>query len=313
MRTALFVLALALTLTPLAVAHAQDGGPPPEYRPLVDSALDEFDAGHWAEARALFERAHTMFPNARTLRGIGMAAFELRDYVAARRALEAALVETRRSLTDEQRAQVTDLVTRARVFVGDFGVGPAPEGSTLDVDGVPTTPDGDLTSHATLPLAVGAHDVVLRAPDGRSARAQVTVHGGETAELSLAIGVPEPVATGPSETRAPPRPPPPSSDPGPGPWILVGAGGAALIAGAVLVGLGASEADAVNGAPAGTEWADLAPRYDRIVPYEGIGIALLAIGAGCVAGGLAWQLGSSSGSSASVAIGPGSLSVRGSF
>lgn len=298
-------------------ASAQDGGPPPEYRGIVDSALDEFDAGHWAEARALFERAHAIFPNARTLRGMGMAAFELRDYVAARRSLEASLTETRRSLTDEQRAQVTELVGRARVFVGDFRVGPAPAGSELDVDGVPTTPEGDLTTEATVPLAVGAHEITLRAPDGRSARAQITVHGGENTTLALAITDAAAADVAPPRDTDAPRdatPPaaPPRSDPGAGPWVLLVGGAVIAVAGAVLLGVGASDASSVTNAPRGTDWADLEAPYARATPLEVSGVVALVVGVGCAAGGLGWML-TSGPSSTQVSVGPGSLLVRGTF
>src|SRR5262249_43441282 len=60
---------------------------------LIADAVAEYDAGHFEEARALFRRAQAEAPSARTLRGIGMASFELRDYVEADRALAAALGE----------------------------------------------------------------------------------------------------------------------------------------------------------------------------------------------------------------------------
>jgi hypothetical protein len=309
----LFSSAFAFAATP---ARAQDDGPPPEYRGTIDSALEEFDAEHWAEARALFERAHAIFPNARTLRGMGMAAFELRDYVAARRNLEASLTETRRALTDEQRAQVSALVERARVFVGDFAIGPAPSGSQLDVDGAPTTVDGDLATHATVALTVGTHELTLRAPDGRTAHAQVTVHGGETTSLALAIDDTGSVATPPpvdearhpsDETPAPVR----SSDPGAGPWALAIAGGVVAIAGAVLLGVGASDASTVSNAAPMTEWADLEGAYARAQPLQITGGIALVVGVGLAVGGIVW-LAMPSGST-EVAIGPGSFALRGRF
>jgi len=58
-------------------------------------AVAEYEAGHYQEARALFRQAHEKSPTARTLRGIGMASFELRDYVEATRALTASLRDVR--------------------------------------------------------------------------------------------------------------------------------------------------------------------------------------------------------------------------
>ncbi len=312
----LWIAAVATAST----VHAQDDGPPPEYRATIDAALDEFDAQRWAEARALFERAHAMFPNARTLRGIGMAAYELRDYVAARSALERSLSETRRALTDEQRGQVGALLERARVFVGDFTFGPAPAGSVVDVDGVPTEAQGALEGTPSVALAVGAHEVVLRAPDGRVARAQVTVHGGEHGALALALpDEPAPALGDPARTA--------DASPGPGPeadaaapstpdvigsWVLIGLGGAAVVTGTVLLVLGADDASFVARAPAGTEWADLAARYDRAAPLQIAGGITLGVGVAAAAAGLVWRMVGGS-ERAQLSLGPGGLSLRGTF
>jgi hypothetical protein len=61
------------------------------YRDLVAEATREFSAGNFAEARTLFEQAHAAKPSARTLRGLGLTAYELRRYVQAVSELEAAL------------------------------------------------------------------------------------------------------------------------------------------------------------------------------------------------------------------------------
>jgi len=311
-------LVLVLLVPSLALAQGDDG-PPPEYRGIVDSALEEFDAQHWAEARALFERAHAIFPNARTLRGMGMAAFELRDYVAARRALESSLTDPRRALTAEQRAQVTELMTRARVFVGDFRIGPAPIGTVIDVDGAPATADGDLAAQASLPLAVGQHVVTLRATDGRISRAQITVHGGESAELALAIPSestpviePEPTPEPAPTPTTPPPPPPPSSSPPAWAWGLAIGGGVLVIAGAVLLGVGASDAATVSNAARGTEWADLAGPYSRATPLEVSGGVALGIGIAAAVVGIV-GLSLPTGEGTTVSVGPGSLLVRGTF
>jgi tetratricopeptide (TPR) repeat protein len=96
----------------LGVAQAEESTTPDadaRYRSTLKDALAEYDANHFEEARVLFRRAHEINPNARTLRGIGMASFELRDYVAAVRTLSAALVETRKPLSAEQRTHAQGL------------------------------------------------------------------------------------------------------------------------------------------------------------------------------------------------------------
>src|SRR5262245_44373834 len=62
---------------------AQSAAPakePAGYRQIVSRAVREFDAGNYAEARGLFNRAHELQPNARTHLGLGLAEFELRNY-----------------------------------------------------------------------------------------------------------------------------------------------------------------------------------------------------------------------------------------
>src|SRR4029453_8230163 len=85
---------------------------------LIGDAVAEYDAGHFQEARALFRQAHEKQPTARTLRGIGMCSFELRDYVEATRALTASLREQRRPLTSEQKRHAEALLARAATLVG---------------------------------------------------------------------------------------------------------------------------------------------------------------------------------------------------
>src|SRR5262245_44240118 len=89
-----WLLCCGWALSPRAQAQAS-GGDAAAYRSAVDDAVSEFAAGRFEEARALFKRAHQLSPNARTLRGLGMTAFELRAYVQAIRELRAALADTR--------------------------------------------------------------------------------------------------------------------------------------------------------------------------------------------------------------------------
>src|SRR6478609_282570 len=141
-------------------AAAQDPGETSQYRVMLEEAVSEYDAHRYEEARALFRRAHEISPNARTLRGIGMASFELREYIEALRALEGSLVEQRRALTAAQRQQVEGLLERTRAFVGRFTPHLVPEGTLLRVDGAPIS----LESDGTLLLSFGRHAVTAEAP-----------------------------------------------------------------------------------------------------------------------------------------------------
>jgi tetratricopeptide (TPR) repeat protein len=134
------------------IASAQDTGDA-AYRGAIDDAVQEFSAGHWEEARALFKRAHELSPNARTLRGMGMAAYEMRLYVQAIRELEAALRDTRKPLDAALRANVQQLIVKAREFVGRVRPEVQPAEAKLLIDGREPVfePDGGVL------LDVGTH------------------------------------------------------------------------------------------------------------------------------------------------------------
>jgi tetratricopeptide (TPR) repeat protein len=150
---------------------------------MLEEAVSEYDAHRYEEARALFRRAHDISPNARTLRGIGMADFELREYVEALRSLEAALVDKRRALTPSQRQQVETLVERTRAFVGRFFLKLSPKEIVLHVDGAPAAIETD----GSLLLSFGRHTLAAEAAGAASENREINVIGGERQELSFQL------------------------------------------------------------------------------------------------------------------------------
>lgn len=229
-------LSLALLGAGSGAARAQAGAEDDRHRQLLADAVAEYNAGRYAEARALFRQAHEGSPSARTLRGIGMAAFELREYVEALRALNAALEAESRPLTDEQRQHVDSLIARANAFVGRYRVRLSPDEASLSVDGAPARlePDG------TLVLNLGEHELVARCPGCTAETRTVRVRGGEEEEMSFELRAepaePEPAAGG--QVGGEPQwsvGPPPDADRERGsatPVLLLSMGGA-LAAGAL--------------------------------------------------------------------------------
>lgn len=174
------VIAVALGIAAPRRAQAEDAETP-QYHALLNEAVSEYDARRYEEARALFRRANDLSPNARTLRGIGMASFELREYVEALRALEGALVETRRPLTATQRQQVEGLLERTRAFVGHFMLRLTPKETVLNVDGAPVTLEAD----GAVLLSFGRHAVTAEAPGSILESRELNVIGGEREELTF--------------------------------------------------------------------------------------------------------------------------------
>jgi hypothetical protein len=154
-----------------------------EYRDVVARAVAEFSAGRWEEARSLFLRAHALWPSARTFRSLGMTSFELRTYGRALAELQAALDDTRRPLSEEQRAQVAALIEQTRAFVGRYRVHLSPEHAVLLVDGVAR----ELQSDGRLLLGVGRHELIARADRHTELRRTLDVQGNEDEAITLSL------------------------------------------------------------------------------------------------------------------------------
>jgi hypothetical protein len=157
------------------------------YETAIGDALQEYTAGRFAEARALFLRAHQLRPSARTLRGLGLVEYELRHYAEAMRILMRAQSDARNPLTDAQKQSAATLVKQMSVFVGRYRVVSEPTEVILSVDGAPVA-----ASREPLVLDVGEHTLVVRAPRHRAQERRIDVKGGEQEELRFEL-----VADGP--------------------------------------------------------------------------------------------------------------------
>ncbi len=178
-----FLLVTASVAAP-GVAVATEPDAPVGYSELIEEAIAEFDNGQWAEARALFENANAMYPNARALRGIGFAAFELRDYAAAHRALTASLDSAVRPLSPSLRRSVADLLRRCEVFLVRYRLQLEPSETSVTVNGESAyVVDGNLI------LALGEHELVFHAPGHRDERRVVTVRASSGAIETLAVAL----------------------------------------------------------------------------------------------------------------------------
>ena len=181
-RTWLWLLCWALSSHAWAV-RAEEAAEPEAYRATVEEALTEYAAKNYEEASALFQRAHALFPNARTLRGLGMAAFELRRYEESIRHLSAALESDVRPLDQALRADTEALRSRARAFVAQVTLRVDPESAVLSLDGE------RVHNPAPMPLLLplGQHVIAAEASGHAPARRKLRVRGGETLELQLKL------------------------------------------------------------------------------------------------------------------------------
>ncbi len=177
-------------------AQAEADTEPPGYRETVREALSEYHAKNFPEARALFEQAHQLFPNSRTLRGLGMTAFELRSYRESIGFLEQALTSQVKPLEGSLRAETERLLSRAQRFVGKLNL-------SLDPPNADVLVDGDRVQYkpgTALVLEIGDHSLTFQAsgylPETRSLK--VRGRDSETWSVVLApVPLPEPVVAAP--------------------------------------------------------------------------------------------------------------------
>lgn len=178
----LTAIALVSVMTTVcAPAHAQRGSR--EYRRTIARALRDFDAGRYEEARALFRRAHELDPNARTLRGIGMASFELRDYVEAEAALSEALLSQTQPLDARLRAETAELLEQTLGFLGRYLIIVEPPSAALTVDD--TVPPPRLDGMVLLPI--GEHVVQAQLDGYETVTRRFEVLGGEQETIELTL------------------------------------------------------------------------------------------------------------------------------
>jgi hypothetical protein len=276
------VIAIVLILSSSVVAQEQT--PSPEYEQLIQRALAESAEGRWEEARVLFRRAHEAFPNARTLRGIGMVAYQLRDYTDAIHHLRLALTDERRPLSEEQRSQAQGLLDESYAFVARYNLSAVPEGAQLIVDGHAAEREPD----NTLILSVGPHHVVARTATS-SWEGRFIVRGGEQEPIPMLFeeaNIPPPREQPPlpSAVEIVPSGPPDTTVP----WILGVSGAAAFVAGIAILIAGVVDFTTVQNAMMGTRWPTLSGAYGRAPVLTGLGIALSSVGLAAGATGFTW-------------------------
>lgn len=206
-----------LLMSSSAVAHAAAND---DYEVVIRDAVNEYNLGNYAEASVLFERAHQMRPSARTLRGKGMCAFELKHYVAAVEAFSAALENQTRPLSDEHRAEVARLLERARAFAASYEL-TTPAGVTqIEVDGeARALPPGPLL------LDPGRHALAVTTPSGERIEHELEAEVGAHGHVAF-------------ESRAPDTHPAPAPSAGPQrvfTWVALGATGVFAVG---IVGFG---------------------------------------------------------------------------
>jgi tetratricopeptide (TPR) repeat protein len=159
---------------------------PPGYADAVKQGLTELEAGNYPEAREEFLRAHELFPNARTLRGLGMVEFELRNYAECVRRLEAALASEVKPLDANLRMETEALLERARRYLGELVLEVDPDTARVVIDGNAIEP----AQRQRLLLEVGNHALEVHAPGYLSDKRSIRIQGSIKTELRVNLELP---------------------------------------------------------------------------------------------------------------------------
>jgi hypothetical protein len=327
------------------LAHAA----PPGYQTLIREAVEEYDLGHWTEAKVFFSRAHALYPNARTERGLGLSCYELGEYVQSIAYLKASLRNPVQPLTAAMQVDLARLVAQARQFVSRVDVALEPAQARLDIDGVPAGPSDE----GGWLLDPGEHELQASAPGFVTLRRSLRAGGGSELHLRLVLessaadqtlsaagrrgraampdrsGAPGGSSAGePSLTSASAQELQPPSAPeamtGPAaqsgkdlaPWLIVGASAACVVAGVVFVAVAAHDKSAVEHPHDPSGWSTgLESTYNQGRAFFPLGFALGAAGLAGVASGLAWRYWppSAEASSLQVSVTPLGAAMRARF
>lgn len=143
---------------------------------------------------------------------------------------------------------------------------------------------------------------------------EATPDAPQRASIEARIAVIEQAHAAPASLDTASAPPPSEPDVA-GPLGLMVGGGIAGVGFAIVLGLAAADVAAVEGAPRGATWASVEEAYERSRPLSiagavGLGLAVVTAAAGAV--WLALQP-SPSRPSVAIGLGPGALSLRGSW
>lgn len=143
-----------------ADAIAIPAGVAKPYQSHVEQALVHYQNQHYVEAWRMFSAANRLWPNARTLRGIGRALYELRQYREAIDFFEYAEESPKHPLSAALRHEVRGLKKKARAALAHVKVQLSPTEATLTIDGL----EEFLGPNQELTLDPGAHSVHVTAP-----------------------------------------------------------------------------------------------------------------------------------------------------
>jgi hypothetical protein len=245
-RSLLRSFCLVLALAPCAAA-AQATQPVPaqagaSYRELIRKAVQEYELGNWAEAKLFFADAHALNPNARTMRGLGLVAYALRNYVEAQTWFQQALDSQLEPLPEKLRIEVSEYLRLSEHFLAHLRVNVDPLAAEIRLDDKPLDPQA-MAGGGGATVNPGPHELMISLDGYETLRRHLDLDAAANIELSLRLhslqpAPPPPQAIPVAALIPPPEPKKPAKEPEApfiGGWLVAGGSAAVAIAGGVLI------------------------------------------------------------------------------
>jgi tetratricopeptide (TPR) repeat protein len=302
---ALLCLIASVVLAPRA--NAQAPADSPQYRAAIDLAVREYSVGNWEEALLRFRNAHALYPNARTLRGMGLSAYELRDYVRAIGWLTEAVANPNNALTALQRTESETAIATARDYVVLLDLTLEPSSAVLTIDGVAPVRDAS----GKILINPGEHELVAQAAGYETLRRALRVNAGDRPALELEL---QPQGAQPASLAAPSAALESDSDEGSVlPWIAIGAGVTVTATGAIFLGMALSDKADVENAADATRWSSIEDAEGRVGTYSALGFVLLGVGIAGTTAAVVWKLSEDSEGPLEAHVGLDHIALKGAF
>jgi len=308
-----------------SVAYAQtegaNDGPSPEAREAHTRAVKQFDAGDYAAALSSFQKAYDLSPTFHILYNIGRASRRTGDYIRSLDALERYLKDAGDELKEERRADVQKKLEELQALIGSIEITVNVEGARVSVDDAVV---GESPLSSPIRVNAGPHRVKATIEGAAPVVREVDVTSGHPIAVELELEI-VPKGDGGAETADEPSGLPGSSWPSGvaiGLWVAtaafaVGAGVTGTIAIVSSNDLETMRYPGPNLQPSPD--SDVRSTSDRVDTMAQVTDWLIA---GAVVTGVsaiyltiagATEPEASTTGSASVGVGPGGISLRGSF
>jgi len=155
---------------------------------LFEQGLEALDTGRFARARDLLEDAVILYPTASLAFNLAIALRGTGQTVEAASTIEALLEGRFGPLTEERRQEAESLLSAVSSEVGTLRLSTRPRAAVL-VDGVERGHVND-TGELTIAVSAGERVISARLSSGETGQAQVSVEGGDTVDVSIALRSP---------------------------------------------------------------------------------------------------------------------------